>query len=178
MERVFLGIGSNIGDRLKHLQSAVEFIERIPKTEIINTSSVFETEPVGFKAQAFFYNAVLEIRTELDIMQLFKRLKKIEEKIGRVETFQWGPREIDIDILYYGNSVTVTAEVIVPHPRNSERRFVLEPMNEIAPDFIDPLRKSSIRHLLEDCGRHEEVILANHKLIIKDLTGIRSDIAT
>lgn len=134
MTRVFLGLGSNLGNRLEYLQQAIGLLEESPGVMIVRVSSVYETEPVGFKEQGRFYNAVTEIETSLSPRDLLKLILDIELRLGRVRTRPWGPRTIDLDILLYGDEVIEEPDMIIPHPRMVERAFVLIPLLEIWPE--------------------------------------------
>jgi len=149
--RTFLGLGSNLGNREEYLSEAVRQISALPETELIRCSDVYETEPVGDKEQGDFLNAVVEIATGLAAEELHHRLKELELRLGRTERRRWGPREIDIDILYFGSSIVKTDDLRLPHPERSRRKFVLEPLSAIAPDFIDPENGMSIRQMLQAC---------------------------
>jgi 2-amino-4-hydroxy-6-hydroxymethyldihydropteridine diphosphokinase len=134
----FLGIGSNIGNRLNNIKNAVSQISHLEKTVILETSSVYFTEPFGVKEQDEFLNIVISISTNLKLRELFKGIKEIEENIGREQTFRWGPRKIDIDILFYGELLYSDEVITVPHKGILERDFVIEPLLEIDPDIIHP----------------------------------------
>lgn len=151
MTRVFLGLGSNKGDRIAFLQSAAREIASLPRTSIEQTSAVYETEPYGVQDQADFLNAVIEIRTELSPEEVFRKTKEIESRLGRSEAVRWGPREIDIDLLFYGSIVLSNLKLTVPHPGASLRRFVLEPLAEIVQDFRDPRSGLLVSELLKQC---------------------------
>ncbi len=138
MSRVYCGLGSNKGDKLAFLFEAIEQIGANPDCEIINTSSVYETTPMGESNQENYLNAAVEIETKLDIYKFHHLMKSIESKIGRKKTFRWGPREIDIDILFFDNEVINTDELSVPHKGITERDFVLVPLLEIAPEITMP----------------------------------------
>ena len=148
MARVFLSLGSNLGDRLHYLQRAVDAIARIPSTKVITTSSVYETEPVGKKDQPEFLNAVAELQAGLDALPLFRALKEIERSLGRTKTERWGPREIDIDILYYDADIVKNPELNIPHSEIHNRRFVLVSIAEIDGEFLDPLTNESMKQIL------------------------------
>jgi 2-amino-4-hydroxy-6-hydroxymethyldihydropteridine diphosphokinase len=151
MARVYLGLGSNKGERLNYLQSALIETAKLNGTSVRRVSSVYETEPVGKKDQAEFLNAVAEIETPLSPHDLLRELKRIEKDLGRKERIRWGPREIDIDILYYDDMVLRDDSIQIPHGEISNRRFVLIPLNEVAEGLIDPARKLSIVDLLKFC---------------------------
>jgi 2-amino-4-hydroxy-6-hydroxymethyldihydropteridine diphosphokinase len=115
---------------------------------VVRVSPVYETEPQEFKNQPWFLNLVAEIQTSLFPMQLLTRLRKIERKLGRKRTVEKGPRSIDIDILLYGESVIDSQDLVVPHPRMHERRFVLQPLADLAPDLRHPVLRRSVKELL------------------------------
>jgi 2-amino-4-hydroxy-6-hydroxymethyldihydropteridine diphosphokinase len=156
MNEIFLLTGGNLGDRLEYLQKAYKLIESKVGT-VLEKSSIYETAPWGYSEQQAFLNQVLCITTTLQPMELLQQLLCIELEMGRQRLEKMGPRVIDIDILFYGNQIISTPDLIVPHPRISERRFVLTPLGEIAPDFIHPVLKKTINELLEICGDQLEV---------------------
>lgn len=149
MNHVFIGLGSNVGDRLHYLRQAVEALAKLEGTRVKKTSSVYATEPVGVKEQAEFLNAVVEIETVLEMRRLYTSLKEIERALGRTPRQRWGPREIDLDILYYNDVVLNEPELKIPHPEISNRRFVLTPLAEIAPEFVDPIQNLTILDMLQ-----------------------------
>jgi 2-amino-4-hydroxy-6-hydroxymethyldihydropteridine diphosphokinase len=158
MHRVLVGLGSNVGDRLGFLQKAVHELERTPGISVTSISCVYETEPVGKKNQPQFLNAAIELSCSVSALQLYERMKEIERLIGRTPTERWGPREIDLDLLYFNDEVIESPMFIVPHRDSSNRRFVLVPLSEIAADFVDPAKKCSVRSLLESCPDTCEVV--------------------
>lgn len=129
------------------MQAAVERLQS-RELRITRVSSVYETEPQGMRDQRWFLNLVAEAETDLFPRQLLGRIVKIERELGRRRMIQNGPRTIDIDILFFGNAVVQTSELTIPHPRFVERRFVLEPMVELAPDLRDPVSRKTMRELL------------------------------
>ena len=138
MERVFLGLGSNLGDRLENLEKAAKRIG-VRCGQIVKKSSIYETDPVDFLDQPAFFNQVLEIQTDLSPTDLMSECLATERELGRIRDVPKGPRIIDIDILIYDQrqiEITEPVPVIVPHPRMHLRRFVLEPLAEIAPDLV------------------------------------------
>jgi len=148
MKTVYLSLGSNIGDREQMLQSALDRLHA-PDLTIRRISSVYETEPVDFKQQRAFLNLVAEAETELFPMMLLSRIQKLELQLGRKRTGPpKGPRTIDIDILLYGSAQVHAARLEIPHPRMHERRFVLAPMVELAPDLRHPELHRTMRDLL------------------------------
>jgi len=150
MQTVYLGLGSNKGERISYIEKAIEEISGLPETKIFVRSGIYETEPWGNIEQEDYLNSVIGIQTELNAEDLLKELKSIEKLIGRKENKKWSEREIDIDLLFYGNEIIDKDHMKVPHGQIENRRFVLVPMNEIAPGFMHPVFKKSISQLLED----------------------------
>ena len=147
MKTVYLGLGSNVGDRQAMLQAAIDQLQA-PDLSIVRASSAYETEPMDVPGQPWFLNLVIEAQTDLFPMQLLARIGKIEQRLGRRRTLPKGPRSIDIDILLYGNFVIQTSSLVIPHERLAQRRFVLAPLVELAPDLRDPRTRRSMRELL------------------------------
>src|SRR5579864_7623474 len=137
-----------MGDRAGLIQSALEALPAAG-VEVTRASSLYETEPQYLRDQRWFLNMVAECRTDLFPMQLLGRLKKIEQQFGRKRTVANGPRTIDIDIILFGNAIVRTPELEIPHPRFRERRFVLAPLKELAPDLRDPVTRRTIADLLK-----------------------------
>jgi 2-amino-4-hydroxy-6-hydroxymethyldihydropteridine diphosphokinase len=152
MARVFLSLGSNLGDRLRHLQRAIDALRHLPGTTVDAFSSVYETEPVGKKDQGDFLNAVLGMSTELTPGELSRHLKDVEVQEGRSKNERWGPRELDIDIVYYGALIITEPGLQIPHPEINNRKFVLIPLTEIAGEVIDPRYHLPVKNLLERCS--------------------------
>ena len=149
MKTVYLSLGSNLGDREQMLQSALDRLHT-PDLRIQRVSSVYETEPIGFKAQRFFLNLVAEAETNLYPLLLLGRIQKVELQLGRKRTGPPdGPRTIDIDFLLYGRFTVHSARLDIPHPRLHERRFVLAPLVELAPELRHPTLGRTMRELLE-----------------------------
>jgi pantoate--beta-alanine ligase len=138
---VLLGLGSNLGEREKQIQHALELLEKKPGVRILRRSSLVETEPVGGPPQGRYLNGVLEVETTLEPRALLETLAGVEQALGRERTVRNGPREIDLDILLYGDLVVDEPDLQIPHPRMLERGFVLDPLKEIAPGRIHPLTK-------------------------------------
>ncbi len=151
MKHIFVGLGSNVGDRLAFLRSAVRELGRLEGTGIVQCSSVYETEPVGKRDQAYFLNAVVELSSDGSVASFHQRCQAIETGLGRTKTVRWGPREIDLDLLYFGSERHTAGDLIVPHPETANRRFVLVGLHELAPGFMDPVLKKSIADLLRLC---------------------------
>jgi 2-amino-4-hydroxy-6-hydroxymethyldihydropteridine diphosphokinase len=142
---VYLSLGSNIGDRTAHLQRAIDELRTLG--DVTAVSSFYETEPVEFTRQAWFLNCAVALETEKLPKQLLSAVLRIEREMGRKRTVDKGPRVIDIDILLFGSSIIDTPELTVPHPAMHERRFVLEPLSEIAPEARHPAFRQTIREL-------------------------------
>jgi len=145
MEEIYLSLGSNLGDRQKNLSRALMLLSR--EVELERVSSIYETAPVGYNEQPLFLNLACHIATCLDPDELLRLAKKVEEEMGRVLDFPNSPRLIDIDILFYGDRVVETADLIIPHPRLHERAFVLMPLSELAPQLLHPILEKSIAEL-------------------------------
>lgn len=143
----YIGIGSNLGDPLKNCRCAVKNLSRMEGIELTTVSSFYKTEPVGMENQNYFINAVIEIKTTLTAQKLFEALQNIENDMGRKRKAKGGPRIIDLDLLFYGQNVINEQNLTVPHPEIHKRRFVLEPLCEIASYFIHPSFGVSIRGL-------------------------------
>jgi 2-amino-4-hydroxy-6-hydroxymethyldihydropteridine diphosphokinase len=130
-EAVYIGLGSNIEDRERHLKDAIHLLQLHPDINICRCSSIYETDPVGFTEQAAFLNMVIQVETKLTPTELFHHMLEVESKLGRVRDIRWGPRTIDLDMLLFGQQLLDTPELLVPHPRMKERAFVLIPLLEI-----------------------------------------------
>jgi 2-amino-4-hydroxy-6-hydroxymethyldihydropteridine diphosphokinase len=144
---VYLSLGSNTGEREKELQTAIEKLVA-PDFEVRRISHVYETAPVDYKDQAHFLNCVVEARTAAFPMRLLARINAIETEMGRRRTIPKGPRNIDIDILLFGKFVVDTPKLVIPHAHMAERRFVLEPLVELAPDLRHPVTRQTIKEIL------------------------------
>ena len=151
-----IGVGSNQGDREAVIQGAIQSMIAAAENNLKACSSLYETEPYGLKEQQWFYNCVIQIETQLGIKDFFSLIQHTETLFGRVRLERWGPRTIDLDLLFFSDMVYHDDNLIVPHPGIAERRFVLEPLCEIAPDLLHPLLHQSIKTLhgrLTDTGR-------------------------
>ncbi len=157
MSIVFLGLGSNMGDRKANLAKAVAILSQ--KMSLLRQSSLYKTAAWGYTEQADFLNQVLKVESDLKPLPLLNFLKKSEVEIGRVENFRYGPRLIDIDILFYDDLIRNTKKLQIPHPRIAERAFVLVPLNEIAPDFMHPVLGKTIAEMLAEVPDKEGVRL-------------------
>jgi 2-amino-4-hydroxy-6-hydroxymethyldihydropteridine diphosphokinase len=146
---VYLALGSNVGNRAANLKDAIASLP--PQMEVKAKSKVYETPPWGYADQEKFLNQVLMAKTYLEPEPLLKHLKRLEVALGRIASFQNGPRLIDIDILFYDDLVFESPALVIPHPHVHERGFVLLPMLDIAPDFVHPVKQKSIRTLIAGC---------------------------
>ena len=146
--RAFIGLGSNLGDRKANYFEAIDRIEKLPRTRMVKQSSLYESEPLG-DAKTWFVNAVIEIETESSADELLRKLKAIEKTMGRkrVRGKRWGSRIIDLDILFFDNEVIDKRTLKVPHPELQNRRFVLAPLSELAPQMIHPKLSTTVSEL-------------------------------
>ena len=149
MARVFIGVGSNEGDRLASISQAVAALASLSGVRVMQMALISETEPVGGPPQGLYLNTVVELETSLSPSDLLGQLKTIEGQLGRQPAAQrWAPRPIDLDVLLYDDLVLEDPTLTIPHPRMHERRFVLEPLAHLAPEMIHPILKRPIRELL------------------------------
>ena len=153
---IYLSLGSNVGDRLANLLSAIAALPQVG-VRVARVSSIFETQPVDFLNQAWFLNCVVAGETKSPPLELLILLRGIETAMGSKKEFAKGPRLLDIDILLYGDETIDTPDLQVPHPRITQRRFVLVPLNEIAPDLCHPHWKGTVSQLLEAAPDRSEV---------------------
>jgi 2-amino-4-hydroxy-6-hydroxymethyldihydropteridine diphosphokinase len=158
--RVYIGIGSNLGDRKANALEAVERVQQLPDTKVVRASSLYESEPLG-NAKTWFVNSVIEIQTELPSEQLLKKLKAIEEAMGRkkVKGKRWGSRIIDLDILLSDSEVVEKRTLKVPHTEMHKRRFVLLPLAELAPHVVHPKLGQTVSALLANVKDEKRVTL-------------------
>ncbi|MFQ6033546.1 MAG: 2-amino-4-hydroxy-6-hydroxymethyldihydropteridine diphosphokinase [Candidatus Bipolaricaulia bacterium] len=156
--RAFIGLGSNVGRRRAHITRAIELLKGTPMIEVLRQASWYETEPVGMEEQRWFINTAVEVETELAPEELLRRLKEIEKKIGRRERGRFGPREIDLDLLLYEDLALEEDGLVLPHPELHRRRFVLEPLCELAPELVHPRLGRPLQELLGDLDEQWRVI--------------------
>ena len=149
-QAALLSLGSNVGDRLANLRLAVRELKSAGV--IMNCSPVYETEPVGYADQDYFYNAAVLLNTLLDPRDLLACMLEIEQKAGRKRSVRFGPRTLDMDIIFYGQSIINEPGLSVPHPEYHRRYFVLLPASDIAPDWVCPVRHQTIGGLKEQCA--------------------------
>jgi 2-amino-4-hydroxy-6-hydroxymethyldihydropteridine diphosphokinase len=152
MSRAWIGVGSNLGDRLGYIKKALGMIERIPETSLVVVSSIYDTAPVGKEDQPRFLNAVAEVATELAPRALMGELLAIEDHCGRIRRDMWGPRTLDLDLLIYGDVEILSEELTVPHRRLADRAFVLVPLAEIAPEVVVPGTGKDVATLESELG--------------------------
>jgi 2-amino-4-hydroxy-6-hydroxymethyldihydropteridine diphosphokinase len=164
--RVFLGLGSNVGDRHRFMQRALMEVNLLPGLNIVWTSGVYESDPYGKIDQPKFLNACVEVETALSPPELLVHLKEVEQRIGRSTSERWGPREIDIDILVYDGVVYTDEQVTVPHPDLEQRRFVLVPLKEIAADLVHPVSGLTVEELAAVCADHGAIKATSYHLLI------------
>lgn len=158
---IFIGVGSNLGDKLKNINRALELLVSSSEVIITNRSSLYNTEPVGYKEQDWFLNMVVEIETSLTPRELLRHLITIENKMGRQREIHWGPRIIDLDILIYGQLKMKGTDLQLPHPRLEERAFVIVPLAEISPGLLLPSgRKAS--DLAGQLSKSQQIGLAEY----------------
>ncbi|PIQ98805.1 MAG: 2-amino-4-hydroxy-6-hydroxymethyldihydropteridine diphosphokinase [Nitrospinae bacterium CG11_big_fil_rev_8_21_14_0_20_45_15] len=153
----FIGIGSNLGSAKKNCEQAIEHLQNTKCIRLLATSSFYTTAPIGVTEQNWFVNAVVKISTTYNPQELLDNLLSIEKEMGRKARKKWGPREIDLDILFYDQQILSTDSLKIPHPELSHRRFVLEPLNELAPDWNHPQLNKTSGQLLAELPPGQEV---------------------
>ncbi len=144
---VFIGLGSNLGNRKENITKAIEKLSKTSGIELVKQSSLIETEPYGKLDQPDFLNCVIIVKTDINPEHLLEICNKIENDLGRIRKEKWGPRTIDLDILFIDDYVIHTPDLVVPHPEVHLREFVLTSLNEIAPDFVHPVLNKTIKEI-------------------------------
>ncbi|HWO76026.1 MAG TPA: 2-amino-4-hydroxy-6-hydroxymethyldihydropteridine diphosphokinase [Bacillus sp. (in: firmicutes)] len=157
MSKAYLSLGTNMGDRLGYLNKAISLLKMQGSIQIKKMSSIYETDPVGFEDQSPFLNMVIEIETAESPFRLLEIILQIEEKLGRIRLFKWGPRTIDLDILLYNQDNIETEQLIVPHPRMHERAFVLIPLLEINDKLMHPALGKEFKQILSEIPKEKGV---------------------
>jgi len=154
----YIGFGSNVGDGIRNCRRAIEAVGSDSRIRLVQRSPLYRTEPVGKRDQDWFINGVAAVETPMTPGELLGFLLSIEDRMGRIRKEKWGPRIIDLDILFYGDMVLDEYNLQIPHPRLQERRFVLVPLNDIAPDLIHPVFRQTVSQLLSGL-KSEELVL-------------------
>ena len=149
MAEVYIAIGSNLGNRLEYLRNAVNSLNKVGK--VLAIAKLYQSGAYGYSRQPSFYNSAVLLETKLAPVELLNALKNIEKKGGRKKRVRWGPREIDLDIIFYDQKMLQTKQLTLPHPDFHNRRFVLQPLADIAPDFVSPTHRKSVLELLNNC---------------------------
>lgn len=143
----YIGLGSNLGDKLKSITEAINLISKLKSVEIVRTSSMIETEPYGKTDQPDFLNCVIELDTDILPEELLKKCLDIENQLGRIRNEKWGPRTIDIDLLLYEDIMMNSESLVLPHPEMHKREFVLTSLNELCPDLVHPILNRKIKDI-------------------------------
>lgn len=149
-EICYIGIGSNIGHREQHLKNACDQLNALPNTHLLDTSTIYETEPEGPIHQPWFLNKVVSLQTSLSPMKLMSYCLEIEQKEGRIRTTPMGPRTLDLDILLFGKQIILQKDLQIPHPRLANRSFVLTPLSELAPLVWHPILNKNLMALMKE----------------------------
>lgn len=157
MAQIYLALGSNVGNCHQSIADAIKLLQ--PTVADIQQAPLYITKAVGYTDQADFLNTVVSGQTNLEPLLLLGFVKDIEEKIGRQKRFRWGPREIDIDIIFYDSLVMDDSRLTIPHPRFAERDFVLKPLTDLAPDAVDPRTKLAVQVLYQNLPNNQRSII-------------------
>ena len=163
MAIVYIGLGSNLGDRLGFIQQAVQMLDFHDAIKVLETSSFYETEPYGVKEQEWFINAAVKVSTSLTPVEVLRVCQHIEEKLGRKREMKWGPRVIDLDILLYDEQIIADDILTIPHPATYDRACCIVPLLEIAEDLIHPILQKDMDEIYQNLEFPEEVYLYGTK---------------
>ncbi len=163
LTRTFIGFGSNVGDRFSYIDRALDELRAEGRLWIESISSIYQTAAIGLLDQPNFLNGVIRVKTSVFPLDLLRILKRIEVQVGRQHRQRWGPREIDLDILIYGNLILDHPQLTIPHPEMVNRQFVLQPLVEIQPDLIHPLRNQTVHKLLCHLVMEEKMVCCPEK---------------
>ena len=155
----YIGIGSNLGDRTRNTCDAIRLLDDHPRVKVLTLSHFYETEPLTLDGarQNWYLNCVVKVRTAMNAVQLFRVMQDIENLLGRVREKKWGPRTIDLDLLLFDDDIIRTKTLIIPHPELVQRRFVLEPLAEIAPKLLHPVKGVTMKILLKNLTDNKKV---------------------
>jgi len=159
MADAFIALGSNLGNRLHHLIASVDLLRSTEK--IISIAPLYESSAYGYTEQPMFLNSAIMLQTTAEPLVLLERLKEIEKQVGRKQRIRWGPREIDLDIVFYDQLIMRNDRLTIPHPDFQNRRFVLQPLTDMAPGFISPLHQKTLLQLLNVCTDTTKLILTS-----------------
>lgn len=156
----YIALGSNLGERVKNIREALRLLEEHPLIKVMCLSQFYETEPLTLNGQKqnWYVNCVLKIRTSLNCVRLFQVLQNIEKLLGRQHSHRWAPRTMDLDLLFFDDEILRTKSLILPHPRLHQRRFVLEPLCEIAPNLVHPIKGVPVQVLLKKLDDNKKVV--------------------
>jgi len=158
MVKVFIGLGSNLGDRKKNIDNSIRLLhDPGNNVEILDRASYYETEPVG-PIQPWFINTAIKIETSLSPEEILSKCKEVERRIGRVDSFRWGPRLVDLDLLLFGDRVVKTEQLVLPHPQLEERKFVLLPLIELEAQLTHPVLGTPLENLLPKTEGDKKVV--------------------
>ncbi len=156
----YISVGSNMGDRALNCENGISALGKSASVRILNQSLFYLTEPVDYLDQDWFINAAIKIQTQLDSFQLLTTLKLIEENAGRESNrIRFGPRVLDMDIVFYDNAIINTPNLVIPHPRMHNRCFILQPLCDIDPDIVHPVFRKSVQNLLENLDDHCQKVI-------------------
>lgn len=162
LHTIFLGLGANVGDKKANIKNAIELLKEKIKDVVV--APIYLTKPWGYKEQDNFLNTAIKGNTSFSPLELFKFVKDIEKKVGRIERFKWGPREIDIDIFFYDNLIYKDNILEIPHPRLHERDFVLKPLTDLDLNLEHPIFKKKVFELYKDLSKEDASIVRTIEL--------------